>query len=45
MILSGQHMKLTYLQDKLTELSLHIDEQKAMDDAVEKSKILERYQR
>ncbi|XP_067941862.1 centrosomal protein of 128 kDa-like isoform X2 [Watersipora subatra] len=33
------------LEDKLTELSHHVEEQKALDDAVEKTKILERYQR
>ena len=33
------------LEDKLTELSYQVEEQKAVDDAVEKSKILERYQR
>ncbi|KAF6040078.1 CEP128 [Bugula neritina] len=33
------------LEDKLNELSIHVEEQKALDDAVEKTKILERYQR
>ena len=29
----------------MNELSIHVEEQKALDDAVEKTKILERYQR
>ena len=33
------------MQDKVTELSFHLEEQKALDDAVERQCILERYQR